>query len=91
VDSNTQEITNYCLPGLLTLLTNTTSFVHEVTKKNFFVFFFNLKNSLSRYFKPLEYYEELLNASCQYPNYKQVFVTEPHAECTPFASMAIFK
>lgn len=30
VDSNTQEITNYCLPGLLTLLTNTTSFVHEV-------------------------------------------------------------
>ncbi|CAF0780491.1 unnamed protein product [Adineta ricciae] len=68
VDSNTQEITNYCLPGLLTLLTNTTSFVHE----------------------PLEYFEELLNASCQYPNYKQVFVTEPFAECTPFASMAIF-
>lgn len=42
-------------------------------------------------FKPLEYFEELLNASCQYPNYKQVFVTEPHAECVPFASMAIFK
>ncbi|CAF4645486.1 unnamed protein product [Rotaria socialis] len=68
VDSNTQEISNYCLPDLLTLLTNTTSFVHE----------------------PLEYYEELLNASCQYPNYKQVFVTEPYAECVPFASMAIF-
>ncbi len=85
MDSNTQEITNYCLPGLLTLLTNTTSFVHEVTKKNSLFFL------ISCYFKALEYYEELLNASCQYPNYKQVFVTEPHAECTPFASMAIFK
>jgi len=32
VDDNTQEITNYCLPGLLTLLTNTTGFVHEVNR-----------------------------------------------------------
>jgi len=40
VDSHSQEITNYCVPGLLTLLTSTTSFVHEVRIFNW-KFYFN--------------------------------------------------